>query len=190
MAIEFVNVSENTQGTKMMSHEELKQMNLILYKKEKDNLYKVEGVYDPDIPDEEYPDGMIAVPLESVAGKMEMLKAGTSVWNVIGSKNDPKVNGKSWIKLWEDEVIKQMHIQPNTGICYVQGSAGITCNTLIYGGHMVKSAEDVRPVHGHDSDGKIYIIPICNAHNNVDNINEMTLCQDVYALHINNYYNR
>lgn len=65
----------------------------ILYEKNESGIYEFAGFYDPDIPDEEYPDGMAAFTFRSVFVDTVTIYKGTSVWNVKGSSND-KWNGK------------------------------------------------------------------------------------------------
>lgn len=153
----------------------------VLYKHVKDDLYEFAGFYAPKKKDADYPDGMLALPVRSVYSCNHILHAGTSVWNVIGSTRDPKVDGKSWIQLWMDKTHGQKK-------CYVEDSAHIDCNGNIYGGHMVLHANNVRPRHG--SNGVVYIIPICNAHNNANNVAEMILSEDVEAVVLNRYFEK
>lgn len=156
----------------------------VLYKHIKDDLYEFAGFYDPEKEDADYPDGMLELPMGSVFGGSRLLSAGTRVWNVINSSDDPKPQGMSWIDMWMMYLGKTKKDKK----CYVKGSAGIICNRNIYGGHMVLQECNISPKHG--SDGVVYIIPICNAHNNKNNTAEMILSEDVEAMVLNKYYQR
>lgn len=151
----------------------------VLYKHVKDNLYEFAGFYDPEKKDADYPDGMLALPVGSVYGGNCILYAGTSVWNVVGSSGDPMIEGKSWIDLWVSKTGGQKK-------CYVRGSAGGPCNKIIYGGHVVCQEHNTSPRHG--SNGVVYIIPICNKHNNKSNTAKMIISENVAAVVLNKYH--
>ena len=157
----------------------------VLYRKIEEGKYEFVGLHDPEIPDEDYPDGLYAINFTSVFSKTVPLAKGTHVWNVEGSTGDTW-NGKKcndWIGVWKSKV------PGGTVKCYVKESPGsqgnvISCNTPIVGGHMIKT--NVQPVHGDDD--KVYILPICNAHNNYHNKNMMTVCENVTAVLLKRYY--
>lgn len=46
------------------------------------------GLYDPDVPDSDYCDGIVAVPLRSTFSGFRDFKTGDSIYNVQGSKDD------------------------------------------------------------------------------------------------------
>lgn len=159
----------------------------VLYKHIKDDLYEFAGFYDPEKKDQEYPDGMLELPVRSVLNRVEMVRKGESVWNVVNSTGDPWYQNErpNWIEIWENELEANNH--PHIKKCYVKDSAGITCNTRICGGHMVLTS-NTSPTVG--SDDTVYIIPICNAHNNWHNKNQMTVSEDVWALVLNKYHQK
>ncbi|MDE5991719.1 MAG: hypothetical protein K2G87_01575 [Oscillospiraceae bacterium] len=157
----------------------------VLYKHVKDDLYEFAGLHDPEKNDADYPDGMLALPVRSVYGGVRYIPAGTGVWNVVRSSGDTW-NGSSsanWIEIWETEMKNAGH--PHTRKCYVAGSAGKMCNSDLYGGHMVDTP-NTSPAPG--SDGVVFIIPICNSHNNWHNTNQMTVSENVWALVLNRYH--
>lgn len=183
MALKHVRLPYTEQGAKMTLTAEQKNVCKVLYKNIEDDLYEFAGLYDPEIPDEDYPDGIIALPIQSVVDDTEFLNQNTSVWNVCGSTGDPCPNSLSWYQLWENTLKEKGH--PHEKKCYVAGSAGIQCNSSIIGGHMVLT-NNIRPAGG--SDGIVYIIPICSRHNHYANTAEMHLCCDVWALKLNRYF--
>lgn len=186
MALEHISKQPTSKGKELSLTAEQEKNCKVLYRKNEDNLYEFAGFYDPDIPDEDYPDGFIALCVNSVFGGIERLEKGTAVYNVIGSTHDPwnNIKNPSWIAIWEQQLKEKGH--PNDKKCYVAGSAGIFCNNSIYGGHVVKQVQDTRPSPG--VNGIVHIVPICNAHNNRSNINAMTISEDVYALVLNKYH--
>lgn len=117
------------------------------------------------------------VPLESVFGGIVMMNYGENFANGIGSTGDPKIAGLSWIRLWAD----QFGIYPT--ICTSQNYNGFPCNSVIYGGHVI-SGQTARVVaKGSDS---VYIFPICNAHNNNNNV-DMAALQFIHGVWLRNY---
>lgn len=184
MALKHISTPDSPQVVNLALTAEQEENCKVLYKNIKDNLYEFAGFYNPEIPDEEYPDGLIAISFGSVLRDIRCLRQGTKVWNVIGSTDDPW-NGKpaNWIKIWENEL-------RNKGIfpvikCYVAGSADIKCNKPIYGGHMVLTSK-TSPEIG--SNNTVYIVPICNAHNNRNNTRQMKISEDVWALVLDKYH--
>lgn len=122
-------------------------------------------MYNPDISDEEYPDGMAAFTFRSVFVKVEPISKGTSVWNVEGSTND-KWEGRerpNWFKVCSDNT--KIKLNYTSGVCYVRGSAKTDgtshCSIYTIGGHMALTSASVNP----DKTDYIYIIPICTSHN-------------------------
>lgn len=176
--LKHISIPYTKNGLELNLTAEQEENCCVLYKHVKDDLYEFAGFYDPEKKDTDYPDGMLALPVRSVYSHNDTLYAGTKVWNVIGSTGDPKVGGKSWIKLW----MEKTHGQKK---CYVKDSANIGCNGNIYGGHMVLNRNNVHPKYG--ANGVVYIIPICNAHNNTNNVAEMILSEDVEAVVLNRY---
>ncbi len=159
----------------------------VLYKENDDGLYEFQGMYNPDIPDEEYPDGMAAFSFRSVYVGTETLKANTSVWNVIGSTGD-YWDGKvcsNWLGVWNTKTGN--NLKSETGTCFVKGSVKTNntnnCNGISVGGHIVKDGKKVKP----GKDDSIYIIPICQSHNFYTNKAEMKVSEDVPAVKMNKF---
>lgn len=151
----------------------------VLYRKLKDGRYELAGLYDPNVPDEDYGDDLYAVNLSSVYGGEEYMHVNDQVWNAEGTTHDPKPTGvHTWIKFWSDHVIGGV-VQ-----CYVNDNEGHTCSAGIVGGHMVVDPNERHPQPG--SNGKVRIIPICRTHNNISN--DMYLSASVTAVLLNRYY--
>lgn len=159
----------------------------VLYEKNKSGIYEFAGLYDPDIPDEEYPDGMAAFSFRSVYVDTVTINRGTHVWNVKGSTGD-KWGGKvchNWLGVWYE--VTECKVSKEVLPCYVAGSKktdGSTgCKGDIIGGHMALTATTVNP----DENDYIYIIPICKSHNYFGNIAQMTVTHDVKAIQMNKF---
>jgi hypothetical protein len=56
----------------------------------------------------------------------------------------------------------------------------------LYGGHIVFDSTQVNARAG---DGGVYILPICNAHNNRSNNDRMITLRDIIAVKLKNYLN-
>lgn len=159
----------------------------ILYEKNESGIYEFAGLYDPDIPDEEYPDGMAAFTFRSVFVDTETIYKGTSVWNVKESSGD-KWEGKkkpNWLDVWNKQTNNEL--RSDSGVCYVAGSVKTSgtayCDGCTLGGHMAKTLGTVHP----QANDYIYIIPICKSHNNVYNEAEMKISDDVVAVKMNRF---
>lgn len=187
MALKHLTPPHTLQGSELVLTDLQEETCKVLYKNIKDNLYEFAGFYDPEMPDEDYPDGLIALSIRSVLRDTEYLAQNTSVWNVVGSTGDTWYDNlhPNWIQIWEDVLKEKGH--PHERKCYVNGNAGINCNTPLCGGHMVLT-NNTSPAYG--SDNTVYIIPICNAHNNWRNANIMTVSEGVWALVLDKYHQR
>lgn len=159
----------------------------ILYKKNENGLYEFAGLYDPDISDEEYPDGMAAFSFRSVYVGTETLCKDSSVWNVENSTGDiwNGVKNPNWLEVWN--TVTNNHIRSDDKTCYVEGSVKSNgknnCDGCTLGGHMARSSATVNP----SDDDYIYIIPICKSHNNYHNKAEMKIHSDVVAVKMNKF---
>ena len=87
--------------------------------------------------------------------------------NVIGSTHDPKVKGKSWLKLWRNA------FNAKSKICSSFEFDGFDCTDdsdagkNLVGGHVILGNKASKVTVGSDD---VYIIPICKAHNNNDKV--------------------
>ena len=147
--------------------EDLEKNSLVLYRETEDK-YTFVGLYNPDIPDEDYADHIAAFPLRSVYKDTVFLKNDTLVWNVLGTSKDILKNPdypdedeswaifRNWIYAWEC-------LTGRTRGCYVTGQIP-NCNTKFVGGHMqlFDPQEQEMP-----TGATVYILPICSRHNNV-----------------------
>jgi len=110
--------------------------------------------------------------------RIDTISVNTPFWNVIGSTNDKKPRGiKSWIGLWRKYGGDSVY-------CVAQNSGRINCNRLIYGGHIVF---DSAKVYTQIGDSSVYILPICNAHNNISNVSRMITKNNIIAVKLKNY---
>lgn len=135
------------------------------------------GLHNPDIPDENYADGMAAVLMQSVYQDTEYLAAGTQLRNVIGSSGDVLKDRNGyivdahpiWISVWA--ICCMNHGITPVRRCYVSNNDGV-CNGAICGGHVwiVNRPTDY-----------VYIVPICSGHNNLRDV-AMTLQEDTPAV--------
>lgn len=135
---------------------------LLVYKRQ-----QFAGLYDPQI---DYGLDYTVRSVKSVWGGVVYFSASQYFANVIGSTWDPKINGSSWLKLWEASF-------GPAAICtsykyagnYPHGAFPCSCNNreCLVGGHIVQGQRSEEVVPGSDD---VYIMPICKAHNNNDSI--------------------
>lgn len=153
----------------------------VLYREVEDG-YVFAGLHNPDIPDEDYADHIVAFPLRSVYQRKTFLENGTPVWNVNGSTGDvlkEPVNPTEEQKCgkfsnWKDSWEKLTSLTANK--CFVEG-AGIVCNNdVICGGHMqLYDPQSSKMRTGETA----YIIPICSKHNNHNVTDVFTVKGDI-----------
>ncbi|MBJ6369277.1 hypothetical protein [Snuella sedimenti] len=119
---------------------------------------KFTGIYDPN---KNYAEGYSLKSIESVWGGIVTFTYGENFANVIGSTHDPHIASKSWIKLWEGQY-------GTATTCTSLNYNGFVCNVSsgLVGGHVITGK--VAKVMPAGSD--VYIMPICTAHNNNDNV--------------------
>lgn len=137
------------------------------------------GLYEVYIPDEKgdysyhgpyadggkYPDGAIAIPVESTVERIENFKADQEFANVIGSSRDKRHEGTSWIDVYNRRVNPIFGTSCCTdGRFYGWHGAPPACEgrNHVLGGHIIKGTA-ARQV-GVDGQG-VYILPICHKHN-------------------------
>ncbi len=124
----------------------------------------------------------------SIYGGNILLGVNQQFSNVIGSTNDPKIRGLTWIKLWES-------IYGAYGNCSSYQTAGVpgfavgyfacTASGVCYGGHsLLGQFATVVPA----GNNYVFIIPICPAHNNNDNV-YMEAVAEQRAVALHNYFN-
>lgn len=99
--------------------------------------------------------------IESVFGGEVTLSYNEAFANVIGSTNDPKIAGLSWIQLWAN----QYNVYPV--ICTSYHSHGFGCGNSLVGGHVIGGTVAKKIAKGSNS---VWIFPICIQHNNDDNV--------------------
>lgn len=186
MALKHINPPYTLMGAKMELTDEQKKNCKVLYKHLGDGLYEFAGLYNPDIPDEDYPDDIVVLPIRSIFNSVQMLRANTRIWNVVGSTNDHRpVEYDSWIDMWEEKV-NEAGYGDVARECYVRERDRATCNGNIIGGHVVVDQKLLIPPRS--ADGVVYLVPICRRHNKSSE--SMVLCKDVPAILFDRYLER
>lgn len=134
-----------------------------------------QGLYDPE---KHYDDNFTFKSIQSVWGGTVHFYYGENFANVIGSTPDPKIGGNSWLGLWRNQF-------GNPTICTSYQYGGFQCNNYLVGGHIILGKNASVVPRGSDS---VYIMPICNAHNNNDNV-YMAALQYLDGIWLKNYLN-
>lgn len=164
-------------GQNLVLPEEIEKKALVLYRKDGDEL-SFAGLYDPDVPDEDYRDEIVAVPFRSTFLRVDRFPAKTKVWNVQQSSDDNvfvdtnhllgNITNASWLDIWSIVTGKKFPVR-----CYVHG-VGTNVTTNIVGGHMMLTQSAVL-APGSD----VYLLPICSQHNHYTNVNVMEVDTNV-----------
>jgi hypothetical protein len=94
--------------------------------------------------------------IKSVFGGTIYLQPTDTFVTVIGSTNDPKIQGQPWKRLWEN----QFGICNN---CTSNGMPDFTCSPNIVGAHLTMGTVPTTVPMGSNS---VFIMPICTRHNN------------------------
>ncbi|PWN69439.1 hypothetical protein C1631_015425 [Chryseobacterium phosphatilyticum] len=115
------------------------------------------GFYNPQ---EHYGDEFVVKSIYSVWGGEVTFSKNENFANVIGSTNDPKIAGKSWLQLWSDQ-----YGYPSC--CTSLNYSPVICTSSLVGGHVILGKKAQKVATGSNS---VYIMPICKAHNNNDNV--------------------
>lgn len=191
MALKHINPKSRLMGAQLELTDEQKKNCKVLYRHIKNGLHEFAGMYNPDIPDEKYPDGIIALPLTSVYNSMQLLSEGQIIYNVKGSTRDPWYNKeyplhKAWTEIWQKKITKEGYDDKLE--CYVQESEA-ECKGTIIGGHIVLKESEIKPEEAYpvgDINGVVYIVPICSSHNHRKG--GMILCKDVHAMLMDKYF--
>lgn len=121
--------------------------------------------------------------IKSVFKGLITLTDGQYFANVIGSSTDPKIDGDSWIQLWNHYYSKSQG--GDASICSSYKFDGFDCGDMIVGGHVIlgKKCEDVP--YGVDY---VFIIPICQRHNKNNNV-YMSPIKYKVGVALKNYHN-
>lgn len=161
-----------SSGQSIILTKEQEEICKVIYRKT-ENGYVLCGLYNPEIPDKDYPDGLTAFSVRSSFNGYAQLAGGTSVFNVNGSSDDRFIIGgdtssDSWIKIWEDNITaydawldrtaplpnNQKH-NHHTRQSYVNAMFGRK-DTALVGGHICTSKAEQNPVEG----GRCLLLPI------------------------------
>lgn len=151
----------------------------VIYR-EADSSYSFEGFYNPDIPDEKYPDGLAAFSLRSSFYQCVAIAGNTQIYNVINSSYDtyrdplPPTVSKTWLNVWCQNVIQYDaaldQTQPLPGGAfhnnhtlqsYVTGPNLPRDRTDIVGGHVVTNQNQQDAPVG----SNVYLVPIYRSFN-------------------------
>lgn len=119
--------------------------------------HEFSGLYNPA---KDYGAQFTVKTIESVWGGVVKFHYREDFANVIGSTHDPKIGGNSWIRLWENQF-------GQATICTSYHSGGFRCNNWLVGGHVILGTWARKEREGSND---VYIMPICSAHNNDDNV--------------------
>ncbi|MFN8243269.1 MAG: hypothetical protein U0X40_04360 [Ferruginibacter sp.] len=98
--------------------------------------------------------------------------------NVIGSTGDKKIAGLSWLQLWQNQ-FGQAHT------CASLDYLNFPCYGGLVGGHVILGKQARWVPYGANY---VFIIPICTAHNNDDNV-YMAAVQIGKGIALKNYHN-
>jgi hypothetical protein len=139
-------------------------------------VYKNDAFIEFYNPKKEYGKDYTIKRIESVWGGTVHFNNGENFANVIGSTYDPKIGGDSWIGLWRNQF-------GNPNICTSYQYGGFNCNNNLVGGHIIKGQQAIFVPPASNS---VYIMPICSAHNNNDNV-YMAALQYLNGIWLNNY---
>lgn len=184
--LKSINLPMTAEGQNLILSKEIEKTAYALYRETDEGLVLV-GLYDPDVPDEDYCDGIYKIPFRSTFVRTEKLcKDTTTLYNVKGSSNDKTFvkdgvlyNADSWISIWQN-LMQEMNLNPRDKRCYVRNqSKDGYCNsgTAIVGGHMTTI-----PSGNVDKESEVYIVPICKTHNMFSNKSAMKITDDVNAI--------
>lgn len=136
---------------------------------------KFAGLFDPS---QDYGTDYTVKTIESVWGGTVHFNYGENFANVIGSTGDPRIAGLSWIRLWENQF-------GPANTCTSLNYNGFNCGNSYVGGHVILGTQARAMPRGSNS---VYIMPICHAHNNNDNV-YMAALQYQDGVWLNNYLN-
>lgn len=99
--------------------------------------------------------------VDSVFGGEVTLSNKEAFANVIGSTNDPKIAGLTWIQLWST------HFGFTPVACTSFQFNGFGCGSYLLGGHVIGGKLAKNVAKGSNS---VWILPICTQHNNDDSV--------------------
>lgn len=139
---------------------------------------KFAGLFDPSQDYGTYGTDYTVRTIESVWGGTVHFNYAENFANVIGSTGDPHIAGLSWIRLWENQF-------GPVNTCTSLNYNGFVCGHSYVGGHVILGTQASVVPYGSNS---VYIMPICHAHNNNDNV-YMAALQYQDGVWLNNYHN-
>jgi hypothetical protein len=122
--------------------------------------------------------GDVVQTIESTFGGEVSFSQNEPFANVIGSDDDPKIGGLSWVRLWAG----QFGYYPN--VCTSYQFKGFGCGDTILGGHVI-TGQTARVVAA--GSNSVFIMPICQQHNNDDNV-YMAALTNVKGIWLKNYF--
>lgn len=213
MGLKFLfGIPHTKHGAQLDLTEEEKFLCRVVYKPSEKNpeIYKPYALWDPET---EYPEGCIAIPLQSTYGGLDDEYAkGTTFVNVLGSSRpnkDPLAHlndSDSWIKLIKEaykiEAEKPDGKDYEANSCCAEENtiynsdndipvSGFTCCRRMIGGHVLMNKTEA--AYGEDN-GTVNLLPICNNHNTSQKCSKhqgngyyMKLTRPMKPLILNNY---
>lgn len=119
----------------------------------------------------------VAQAIQSTWGGTVTFNVNENFANVISSTGDPKIGGLTWIMLWAN----QFGVYPT--ICTSLNYNGFKCGQPQVGGHVIVGTVAKAMPTGSNS---VYIMPICQQHNNNDNV-YMAAITNQQGIWLNNY---
>ncbi len=185
MAYFLDNYPVSEECSDLVLTEEQEKYCRVVYKLDEEGGAVFSELWDPEA---KYSDEYVIVPLRSIRGELESIPKDTRFANVIGSGADPKVDNKTWLKLWIDVTKtaggvhkcctdgnfyyvnesgkEKQHINImypiKEGNEWVDHNVGASCNTSLVGGHIILGTTAATPSRGNEN---VFIVPICDKHN-------------------------
>ena len=136
-----------------LSPEECKKLSLVYYKGQFKQCYNPEA-------EEKYDKDHAIVSINSIWYGEIYLNSSDYFANVIGSTGDPKVGGLTWLQLWQRQF-------GTATSCTSLRYQGFSCGPGLVGGHVILGRTAKKLPTGNNN---LFIMPICTAHNNNDNV--------------------
>lgn len=99
-------------------------------------------------------------PFQSSWGGEVTFRYNEAFANVIGSQYDKHIAGLSWIQLWENQFGRAQ-------CCASHNQLHFNCSNQLDGGHVISGRNASHVPYGSN---RVYIMPICHAHNMDDSV--------------------
>ncbi|KAM7193848.1 hypothetical protein V8F33_007534 [Rhypophila sp. PSN 637] len=116
-------------------------------------------------------------PIDSTYKGTKDLTEGWEFANVIGSTDDPHIDDRSWINLWE------WACKEDPELCTSYKFEKFDCDDKLLGGHVIAGQHAITVDKGSND---VLIVPICTGHNN-DDKRYMSVIENFKAVVLGNY---